>query len=171
MLPPGISTHSQATTRPIMPELQAAETNPLLTLANSTDALTYASTRPFLASQLRDAPRTFAREIMQALVDQGRAFLYHDPDALPGHPKDVLWVLGPDSEANDLNNHWSEFAFDVDTTMSGFDRPTGACEGMSDNVIRILLVSAWEQSGLVRRSEWRRARNETRAVSEEEYQE
>ncbi|KAK0323987.1 hypothetical protein LTR82_005108 [Friedmanniomyces endolithicus] len=154
-----------------MPELEAAETNPLLTLANSTDALTYASTKPFLASQLRDALRTLAREIMQALVDQGRAFLYPDPNALPGHPKDVLWVLGPDPEANDLNNQWSAFASDVDTTMIGFDRPTGACEGMSDNVIRILLVSAWEQRGLVRKSEWRSARNETTAMSEEAYQE
>ncbi|KAK1051413.1 hypothetical protein LTR12_009435 [Friedmanniomyces endolithicus] len=150
-----------------MPELEAAETNPHLTLANSTDALTYASTKPFLTSQLRDALRILARGIMQALVDQGRAFLYHDPDALPGHPKDVLWVLGPDPEANDLNNQWSEFAFDVDTTMSGFDRPAGACEEMSDNVVRILLVAAWEQRRIVRRSEWRRARNETRAMVEE----
>ncbi|KAK0355769.1 hypothetical protein LTR91_008113 [Friedmanniomyces endolithicus] len=152
-----------------MPELEAAETNPLLTLANSTIPLTYASTKPFLTSQLRDALRTFTREIMQTLVDQGRAFLHHDPDALPGRRKDVLWVLGPDPEANDLNNQWSEFAFDLETT-SGFDRPAGACEEMSDNVVRILLVSAWEQRMVIREFEWRKARMERTAMLEESYQ-
>ncbi|KAK0263300.1 SNAP receptor [Friedmanniomyces endolithicus] len=158
------------TRRPIMSEPEARETNPLITLANSTTNLTYASTKPYLTSQLRQALRTLARGIMQTLVDQGRAFLFHDPNALPGLPKDVLWVLGPDPEANDLTHQWSEFAFVVETT-SGFDRPAGACEGMSDNVARILLVSAWEQRRMVRRSfDWRRARIEM-ATMLEGYQE
>ncbi|TKA83461.1 hypothetical protein B0A55_00570 [Friedmanniomyces simplex] len=128
-----------------MPE--PADTNALVTLARRTLNLTYAETQPYRTSQLRSALRHLAHDILQHLISQGRAFRHDIPDALPGRPEEEVFALGPDPEANALIEQWSDFAFDVGSAEFG----PGACEGMSDNVVRILVVLAWKEGAEVRR--------------------
>ncbi|KAK3624813.1 hypothetical protein LTR56_020778 [Elasticomyces elasticus] len=112
----------------------------LVHTARTATNLTYSDTALYLTSQLRAALKSIAVDLIIHLVDDDRANI-HLPVDHPGGAKYEAVANTGDLEASELVEQFGPFAFDLGRSELG----AGACDNLSDNVVRMLLVGAWEK--------------------------
>ncbi|KAK3073593.1 hypothetical protein LTR53_004692 [Teratosphaeriaceae sp. CCFEE 6253] len=124
----------------------------LIDLARNTTDLTFRDLMHARTSELRDTLCKLASDVIGLLIAEDRVVQRPRKYALPNQLEHDICCSITNSREVDATTEeviakWVDFAYDVDSD----DFAPSACEIMSDNVARVLLLAAWNDVQLLKR--------------------